>query len=454
MLGEKKIRTLLWELSVPAILGMLSTAIFNVVDRYFVGKINPLALSGVGITMPIQVLQMAIVFLIGIGSSTLVSIRLGEGKKDEAKDILYLSLRYIIYSMALFAIGFVLLQDFVLQKIGVSEQVYPYAQPYILILMLGAVVGMPGYCLSNSLRSMGKAKVAMKAVLYTSVLNMILDPVFIFIFRLGVSGAAIATVISQLVHTIYILGYFTKAEDLPIRLEKRIIESQWRYAKAICAKGSPSFYVQILASAVGMFVNISIVKYGSDFDVAAITIILTIFGLYHMIVFGIVQGNQPIVGYNWGSRQYARVKEALIFSTFCAFLLSLALFLIIQLRPQWLIGIFADDDKLIEMTSHGMRLYFAALPLFSIQVMGAQYFQAIGKSKLSGFLFFLRNGLIIVPTILILAPKLGVQGVYLSNAISDSVAAIVTGYFVIREIVSLNSLIREQKESMDDNLDL
>ena len=194
-IGTEKVSRLLWQLSIPAILGMLSSAIFNIVDRIFVEKVSPYALTAVGITMPIQVLQMAFVLLIGIGSSSLVSIKLGEGKKEEAEDVLYLSLKYIILFLSVFAGLFLCFQKRLMNLLGVSEQVYPYAKTYIIIIIVGAIIGIPGYCLNNSLRSIGQAKTSMKIVIITSILNMVLDPILIFGLDLGVAGAAVATVI-------------------------------------------------------------------------------------------------------------------------------------------------------------------------------------------------------------------------------------------------------------------
>lgn len=444
-LGEKNINALLWELSIPAMMGMLSSAVFNIVDRYFVGKIDPLALSGVGITMPIQIMHMAIVLLIGVGASTLISIKLGEGNKEQAEDILWLSFKYIILTMIGFAIVFVFLQERIFKWLSVSEAVYPFARSYIIPIIAGAVFGIPGYCLNNSLRAIGKAKVTMNAILYSSILNAILDPLFIFVFDMGVAGAAFATVLSQIALTIYITQYFIRTQDLEIHLKFKKVKEERYLLKEIFVKGSPTFYVQILASFMGSFVNINFVKYGSDLDVASITIISTIFTFYHMIIFGIVQGNQPIVGYNWGSGQYDRVRKSLELSAIYAFVLSTALFSVIQIYPVALVSIFTKDPALIGIASAGMKTYLLALPILGVQVIGAQYFQSVGKSALSSFLLFLRYGVIVVPAVLILAPKMGVHGIYLSNAISDFVASIITIFFILLELRRLKILNEEQQ---------
>lgn len=445
-LGQEKISKLLWELSIPAILGMMSSAIFNIADRYFVGKINPLALAGVGITMPVQMLQMAIILLIGIGSATLISIRLGENNKEEAEDILFLSFKYIIISMLIFAAVFILFCDPILRAIAVSTDVYGYARPYIIIITVGAVVGIPGYCLNNSLRSIGKANITMKAILFSSLLNIILDPILIFTFDMGIAGAAIATVISQAALTIYITYYFITNKELIINLKYKKVPNELEILKKVFTNGSPSFFTQIFASLVNVYINANAVFYGSDLDVAAMTVISTIFSFYHMFVIGLAQGNQPIIGYNWGSKRYDRVKESLIRSLIYSSIISVALWLLIQIYPDILITIFTDDPDLKRIASNGMRIYLFMIPLIGMQTISTQYFQGVGKPKLSTVLMMLKYGLILVPAIFVLAPKIGIKGIYMSNAISDGGASLIAIFFIIREISNLSRLAKSQPQ--------
>ena len=445
-LGQEKISKLLWELSIPAILGMMSSAIFNIADRYFVGKINPLALAGVGITMPVQMLQMAIILLIGIGSATLISIRLGENNKEEAEDILFLSFKYIIISMLIFAAVFILFCDPILRAIAVSTDVYGYARPYIIIITVGAVVGIPGYCLNNSLRSIGKANITMKAILFSSLLNIILDPILIFTFDMGIAGAAIATVISQAALTIYITYYFITNKELIINLKYKKVPNELEILKKVFTNGSPSFFTQIFASLVNVYINANALFYGSDLDVAAMTVISTIFSFYHMFVIGLAQGNQPIIGYNWGSKRYDRVKESLIRSLIYSSIISVALWLLIQIYPDILITIFTDDPDLKRIASNGMRIYLFMIPLIGMQTISTQYFQGVGKPKLSTVLMMLKYGLILVPAIFVLAPKIGIKGIYMSNAISDGGASLIAIFFIIREISNLSRLAKSQPQ--------
>lgn len=439
-LGTKKISKLLWQLSIPAILGMLSSAIFNIVDRIFVAKINSNALTAVGITMPVQIIQMAFILLIGIGTSALISIKLGEGKKDEAEDILFIALKYIVIFLLVFAILFMVFLNPILSLFSISEDVMPYAKDYIVIIILGSVIGIPGYCLNNSLRSIGKSKVSMKIIIVTSVMNIILDPIFIFLFKMGIAGAAIATVISQTTLTVYVIYAFIKREDFAINLKFRRVKDEWTLLKESLRMGLPSFYVQILAAAVNLFLNNSLLKYGTDLDVAALTIMSSIFSFYHMVVVGLVQGNNAICGYNWGAKLYGRVLKSLKLALFFSFLLSLFLFLLVVLFPQLLVTIFTDDQMLIRQTASGIRYYLFMLPIMGPQAVSSQYFQVVGKSKLSSFLAFFRYGIIIIPSIIILAPKIGVKGIYISNAISDGIAGLIAVIYIMAEIVRLKRM--------------
>lgn len=439
-IGTERISKLLWRLSIPAILGMLSSAIFNIVDRIFVGKISSDALTAVGITMPVQIIQMAFILLVGIGTSSLISIKLGEGKVDEAEDILFLALKYIVIFLIAFAALFMIFLEPILSILSISDEVMPYAKEYIVVIIVGSIIGIPGYCLNNSLRSIGKAEVSMKIIVITSLMNIILDPIFIFVFKMGIGGAAIATVISQTTLTVYVIYVFIKRRDFIIKLRLRRVSDEVRLLGDSLKMGLPSFYVQILAAAVNLFLNRSLLKFGTDLDIAAVTIMSSIYSFYHMVVVGIVQGNNSICGYNLGAKQYERVRKSLGLALFYSLLISACLFLVIVLFPRVLVAIFTDDDQLIQMTSEAIRFYLCMLPIIGPQTVSSQYFQVVGKSKLSSILAFIRYGVIIVPAILLLAPRLGVMGIYISNAISDGVASLVSLIFIVFEIIRLKRM--------------
>lgn len=445
-LETEKVSKLLWQLSIPAILGMLSSAIFNIVDRIYVAKINSDALTAVGITMPVQIIQMAFILLVGIGTSSLISIKLGEGKTEEAEDILFLALKYITIFLVAFAVLFMVFLDPILSLLSISEDIMPYAKDYIIIIIVGSVIGVPGYCLNNSLRAIGKTGVSMKIIVITSIMNIILDPILIFAFKLGIGGAAIATVISQTTLTIYVVYAFINRKDFAIHLKLRKVKDKWHLLMESLRMGLPSFYVQILAAVVNLFINNRLLKYGTDLDIAAVTIMASIFSFYHMVVVGIVQGNNSICGYNWGARLYGRVQRSLKLSLYYSLFLSVLLFLVVIVFPEVLVNIFTDDKMLMELTSAGIRFYLCMLPLIGPQTVSTQYFQVVGKSSLSSFLAILRYGIIIVPSIILLAPRLGVTGIYISNAISDGIASIIAIVYIIMELIELKNMEEKQVE--------
>ncbi|NLP34998.1 MAG: MATE family efflux transporter, partial [Clostridiales bacterium] len=294
-----------------------------------------------------------------------------------------------------------------------------------------------GYCLNNSLRSIGQASTSMKIIVITSILNIILDPIFIFLFKMGIAGAAIATVISQTTLTVYVIYAFAKRTDFIIHLKMRKVKEEVKLLKESIRLGLPSFFIQILAAIVNFYVNYSLISYGTDLDVAAVTIMSSVFSFYHMVVMGIVQGNNAICGFNWGAKLYGRVRESLQLALFYSFLLSFLLFLVVMLFPQVLASMFSDDLSLIKVTSDGMRYYLCMLPLIGLQTVGSQYFQVIGKARLSSVLAFLRYGIILVPAILLLAPIFGVKGIYISNALSDGIASIIAIFYIWIELIRL-----------------
>ena len=286
-LGNDSISKLLLQLSLPAILGMLIAAIYNIVDRIFIGRVNPLGLTAIGITMPFQVIQMAFVLLIGVGGSTLVSIKYGEGDIDSAEEILFNSLIYIIISELILTALCILFMEPIFKVLGVSDSVYPLARDYIIIILLGGVPGLTGYCLNNMVRSLGFSKQSMFIVLISSIVNIVLDALFIFAFGWGVKGAAVATVISQSLVTVAVLHFFIKNREVPIKLRFKHNKYSFNTIKEITSNGLPNFYMQIFGTILGIVLNRFIIKYGGDYHLASITIITSIMMFFTMVIYGI-----------------------------------------------------------------------------------------------------------------------------------------------------------------------
>ncbi len=453
-LGSAKILTLLWKFSIPAIIGMLVNALYNVIDRIFIGQgVGKTALAGLAITFPISTVIMAFGMLVGIGAATLVSIKLGEKNKYEAEQILGTAVFLdIVISISIGILGIIFINP-ILKIFGASSQSLPYAREYIIIILAGAVFQNIGFGINNIIRSEGNPKVAMRTMIVGGLLNMILDPIFIFEhikigiisfngLGLGIKGAAIATVISQTVNTILVMHYFLSQDSgSTLKLKKSSLKFSKKILLQIFSIGLSPFSMQIAASAVSAFYNKGLLKYGGDIAVAAMGIITSISMIIFMPIFGINQGVQPILGYNYGSKSYRRVKEALKLAIFSGIFIAFFGFIAVEFFPELLISLFSKNDPdLINLGAHGLRIDLMFLPIIGYQIVASNYFQAIGKAKISIFLSFLRQVIVLIPIIIILPKFLKLNGLWLSQPIADITAALITGYFLYKDIKELNGL--------------
>lgn len=439
VLGEEKISKLLIQFSVPAVIGMMVTTLYNIIDRMYIGNIaevGSLAITGVGITMPIMTIIMAFGMLVGIGTSARVSLKLGEHKRDEAeKHIGNAFTLIVIISLIITILGFVWLDD-ILRMFGASPDTEIYARQYMQIIFAGTLFNMLGFGLNHSIRSDGNPKMAMFTMLIGAGINIVLDPIFIFVFDMGVRGAAIATVISQIVSTIWILYYFTKGSS-SMKIKKSNLKLEKAIIISIFSIGMSPFSMQVAQSIVQVLANNSLKEYGGDLAIGAMTIISSIALIFMMPIFGLNQGAQPIIGYNYGSKQYGRVKEAVKYSAIVATIIVTIGWITIQFFPIVLIKIFNSDPNLVDIAIPGMRIYLLMLPVVGMQVISSNYFQAIGKAKISMFLSLLRQVILLIPCILILPNFLGLTGIWVSGALSDGLASLVTGVLFYLSIKKL-----------------
>lgn len=433
-LGNDSISKLLLQLSLPAILGMLIAAIYNIVDRIFIGRVNPLGLTTIGITMPFQVIQMAFVLLIGVGGSTLVSIKYGEGDIDSAEEILFNSLIYIIISELILTALCILFMEPIFKVLGVSDSVYPLARDYIIIILLGGVPGLTGYCLNNMVRSLGFSKQSMFIVLISSIVNIVLDALFIFAFGWGVKGAAVATVISQSLVTVAVLHFFIKNREVPIKLRFKHNKYSFNTIKEITSNGLPNFYMQIFGTILGIVLNRFIIKYGGDYHLASVTIITSIMMFFTMVIYGISQGAQPIIGYNYGAKKIHRSILAVKITTGVIIAISIASLVFLELFPTVFVQLFTKEQSLLEITNHNIRIYILGLPFIGIHSITTTYFQSIRKPRTSSVLYILKYGAVLIPLLYIIPRFVGIDGVYISNALSDSIAGIVALIFLVKDI--------------------
>ena len=448
LLGEEKISKLLMQFSVPAIIGMMVNTLYNIVDRMYIGNIpevGGLALTGVGITMPIMTIIMAFGMLVGIGTSARISLKLGEHKRDEAEQHLGNAFILILMiSIAIMVLGLTFM-DQILGIFGASPETEIYASQYMQIIFLGTVFNMLSFGLNHSIRSDGNPKIAMFSMLIGAATNIILDPIFIFGLGLGVRGAAIATVISQIASMIWILYYFTKGKG-SIKITRYSIKLKKAVIISIFSIGMSPFAMQVAQSIVQVLANNSLKAYGGDLAIGAMTIVNSISMIFMMPLFGLNQGSQPIIGYNYGAKKYHRVKDAVKIPVIVATIIVSVGWLLIQFVPELLIRVFSGDESLLEMAKTGLRTFLFMLPVLGFQTISSNYFQSVGKAKISMFLSLLRQVILLIPCLIIL-PRiggLGLMGVWLAGPVADGLASIITG------VVFFNS-IRQLKEDGEEN---
>lgn len=435
ILGEEKIGRLLLKFSIPAVIGMLINALYNIVDRIFIGRgVGSLGIAGVTIGFPIVTIIMSFAILISVGASALISIKLGEKDKQGAESILGNATALLfIASLVITTIGLVA-TDPLLRLFGASNTTLPYAKAYMQIILCGTIFQMIEFGMNSFIRAEGNPKVAMITMLIGTVLNIILDPLFIFVFKMGIKGAAIATVISQAVAATWVLRYYLRGHS-SLKLRTTNLKLDPGIVKRIAAIGSAPFISQFAASATATVMNNSTLIYGGDTGVSAMGIIQIMSLLLLMPILGINQGIQPIISYNYGAKKYLRVKETLKLAITVAAVWGALGSLVIFLRSEQLISVFNKTDlELIQMGSLGIKIYLSLFFLAGVQIVCSGYFQAVGKPKPALFLSVLRQVVLLIPLAIILPRFFKLRGIWFSGPLSDSLAFLITIVWILREL--------------------
>lgn len=434
-LGESSIAGLLWRFSLPAVVGMLVHSLYNVVDRVFIGRsVGSVGIAGISVAFPMMIVLMAFGMLIGIGATSLISIRLGQQRKEEAEKVMGNAfVLFIVVSAVLTILGLAFTTP-ILLMFGASAEVLPYSREYLQIILLGTIFQCIGFGMNNFIRGEGNPNTAMSTMLIGGVLNMALDPVFIFWLDMGIRGAAIATVISQAVSSALVLWYFLGGRSLlKIRIGSFCLEK--RIVLGIMAIGSAPFAMQLASSVIISLFNHQLRIYGGTTALSAMGIIFSILMLVLMPVVGISQGAQPIIGYNYGAGNFERVIKTIRLATLVATGVTLGGFIIAMLFPTRIISLFSRNDaELIAMGGHALRLFFIMLPVIGFQIVGANYFQAAGKARQAILLNLSRQVFLLIPALLILPGFLGLNGVWLAGPVSDLGASLLTGTCLLWEI--------------------
>lgn len=438
LLAKEKVGKLLLKYSVPAIIGMIVNALYNVVDRIFIGNIEgigSLAIAGVGVTMPITTIILGFAMLVGVGATTTISIRLGQGKKEEASKVIGNAITLaIIISIILTILGLVF-GDIILIRFGASDGTLYYAKAYINIILLGTIFNMVAFALNNTIRGDGNPKLAAMIMIIGCVTNIILDAVLIFIFNMGIQGAAIATVISQLVTAIIGIIYYVSGKS-NLRFYKSSLKLDRKITLKILSIGAAPFAMQIAASFVQIISNNVLKAYGTDLAIGAMATISSVSLMCLMPIFGINQGAQPIIGFNYGAKQEKRAQEAFKLSAKVATIILVVSFIIVQLFPEAIIGIFNKDSKFMDISIKGMRIYLLMLPIVGISITGSNYIQSIGEAKTAMFLSLLRQVILLAPFIIILPRvfNLGLDGVWIAQPVSDILSTTITVFILAKHM--------------------
>ncbi len=433
-LGTEKIGKLLKMYAVPGIIAQTAASLYNMVDSIYIGHIpgvGSAAISGLAVTFPLMNLATAMGTLVGVGATTLISVLLGQKNYDTARRVLsnVLSLNLIIG--ALFSGVTLAFLDPILRFFGASDVTLPFARDYMLIILIGNVFTHLYFGFNGLIRASGHPKTAMGLTLFTVISNAILDPVFIFVFEMGIRGAALATVICQMAALVYTMKFFLDKKNL-LHFPKPMFQIDWRIAGQSLAIGLGPFLMNSAACLVALFINQQLGKYGGDLAIGAYGIVNRLTMLFIMICMGFNQGLQPIAGYNYGARQYHRVKEVFVLTAKWEILVTSLCFLMAELIPGLAVSLFTNDPEMIRMASRALRIMCAGTALVGFGITTSTFFQCLGMVKKSIFLSLSRQLIFLLPLIYSLPMWFQEKGVWMSFPIADTLSVVVSLVFVQR----------------------
>jgi putative MATE family efflux protein len=450
-MGSEKITKLLIQFSLPAIIGMLVNALYSIVDRIYIGNIKDVghfAIAGVGLTFPVTIFVFAFAVLIGLGGATNISLNLGKKQKDEAEHYLGNAICFGTIISTIIGILVLIFMEGLVDKLGGSENTSKYTIEYLRIVAIGFPATIVGYVANAGIRSDGNPKMSMVTLLIGAIINIVLDPIFIFGMDMGVSGAAWATIISQYISAAWTIYYF-RSKFSGLKLYMKDLPLKWERIKNIMAMGSAPFALQLGSSLVNYTFNHTLKIYGGDNSIGAMAIIQAIVIFLAMPIFGINQGLQPILGYNYGAKLYARVREALRKAILGASIICIFDFIVIQFLSKYFIFIFTREKALLDIASFGLRINTIMFPIIGFQIISSVYFQAVGKPKLSLFISLSRQIIILIPCIIVMSRLFGLTGIWFAAPTSDFISTVITFILIKREMKILKHLQKEQ-EKLDE----
>jgi putative MATE family efflux protein len=425
-LAQERIGKLLVQYSLPAIASTAAISLYNIIDRIFIGHgVGPMAISGLALTFPLMNITAAFGALVGAGAATLVSIRLGQHNRKEATLILGNTVRLnLIIGIAVSVITLLLLKP-ILFALGASAETYPYARDFMQVILAGNVITHLYMGLNNIMRASGYPRKAMLTTLITVGINLVLAPLFIFVFGWGIRGAALATILAQLTGTTWLFFHFFDVVSF-IHFLPGYFRLKWKIITDIFSIGMANFFMLFFASLVFLVTNRSLAIYGGDFAIGAFGIIQGIGNLVAMVVLGFNQGMQPIAGYNYGACQYSRVIRVFKLTLVAGTITSTIGFAMAELIPRPIALAFTSDTQLIDLTVTGMRINLLLFPIVGFQMVTTTFFQSIGKAKISIFLSLTRQAIFLIPALLILPRFYGLNGVWASGPVADLLSSVLT----------------------------
>ena len=428
-LGEGSVGRLLFKLAVPAIIAQLVNVLYNIVDRIFIGRIpnGDIAMAGVGVAFPVIMIISAFSALIGMGGAPLAAIKMGEKDKDGAEKILSNSFSTLIILSIILTLIIFIFKEKLLWAFGASDVTINYALDYLSIYLMGTIFVQIALGMNTFINTQGFAKMGMVTVMVGAAVNIALDPILIFGFNMGVKGAAVATVLAQMISAIWVLVFFFGKKSI-LRIRKGFLKPEFKVVFGIMALGISPFIMQATESLVIISMNNQLLKHGGDLAVSSMTIMSSIMQIVLLPMMGLTQGAQPIISYNYGAKKIDRVKRTFKLLITCCLTYTSIMWLGLMLKPDLFVLLFNNNPKLIEITSWSIRIYFAGIFLFGAQIACQQTFLALGEAKKSLILALLRKIILLIPLIYILPAILNdkLMATLLAEPVADIISAATT----------------------------
>jgi putative MATE family efflux protein len=445
-LGTKSVGSLLLEFSLPATIGMLVNALYNIIDRIFIGNaegLESLGLAALSISFPIMMIMMGLALMFGAGGASLFSIRLGEKDRDGAERILGNSLSMILITSLLFMIIALLNLDGLLKLFGASEDSLAYAKEYMRIILYASVLQGPAVGMNHFMRADGSPKSAMISMFIGAGFNVVFDYIFIFIFDMGMTGAALATIGGQGLSAIWGVTYFlSKRSNMKLKVKNLALKLD--LVKKTVMAGLPSFANQISSSILSMILNNRLGYYGGDVALGGLGAISSLQQLLVLPTIGISHGAQPIIGYNRGAGNYNRIKETLKKAILAGTVVAIIGFIATRIFPGALISAFGKEKEFRDFGTMAIGIWMMMLPALGTQIIGSLYFQAVGRPKISLILTLTRQIIFLIPLIIIMSELFGLKGILAAAPISDTISFLITTGFLVVEWRRLNGLIKNK----------